>query len=144
MEGIATGDPKKFSKGSLELTRILAFGALANGSADVLKAILFNREINDEDFWWNHFLRLFGITKYTTVTARKKGVGEAIVKSVLPPQAGILDDIFRDVAKGASEEGIDINEMRSMKYFPVVGKLYYWREGKGVEVEEKLSRLREK
>ena len=143
-EGIATGDPKKFAKGSVELMRILAFGALANGSADVLKAILFNREIDDEDFWWNHFLRIFGITKYTTVTARKKGVGEAIVKSVLPPQASILDDVFRDVAKGFSEDGININEMRSMKYMPVVGKLYYWREGKGVEVEEKLSRLREK
>ncbi|MHC4648326.1 MAG: hypothetical protein ACYTBJ_22945, partial [Planctomycetota bacterium] len=143
-EGIATGDVKKLNEGSIELMRILAFGALANGSADVLKAILFNREIDDEDFWWNHFLRIFGITKYTTVTARKQGVGEAIVKTVLPPQAGILDDIFRDIAKGASEEGIDLNEMRSSKYLPVVGKLYYWREGKGVDVEEKLSRLREK
>ena len=143
-EGIATGDVKKFNRGSLELMRILAFGALANGSADVLKAILFNREIDDEDFWWNHFLRLFGITKYTTVTARKQGVGEAIVKTVLPPQAGILDDIFRDLSKGMSEDGINVNEMRSSKYIPVIGKLYYWREGKGVEVEEKLSRLREK
>ena len=143
-EGIATGDVKKFNRGTLELMRILAFGALANGSADVLKAILFNREIDDEDFWWNHFLRIFGITKYTTVTARKKGVGEAIVKTVLPPQAGIIDDIFRDISKGMSEDGIDVNEMRSSKYIPVIGKLYYWREGKGVETEEKLSRLRGK
>ena len=34
-------------------------------------------------------------------------------------------------------------DARSMKYMPLVGKLYYWRDGRGVDVEEKLSRLRE-
>lgn len=143
-EGVATGNPSKVAEGSVELMRILAFGALANGSADVLKAIMFNREIDEEDFWWNHLLRMFGITKYTTVKARKEGLGSAIRDSILPPQFSILDDIYRDVAKGASEDGIDANEMRSMKYMPIVGKLYYWREGKGVQIEEKLSRLRGK
>ena len=146
MDGIANNNPKQFADGSVQLMRILAFGALANGSADVLKAILFNREIDDEDFWWNHFLRMFGITKYTTVMARKEGVGEAIIKSVLPPQGGMVNDIFKDIASAtdAEGEGLKINDMRTMKYFPVVGKLYYWREGRGVETEEKLSRLREK
>ena len=145
IDGIRTNNPKQVGDGSIQLMRILAFGALANGSADVLKAILFNREIDEEDFWWNHFLRMFGITKYTTVTARKEGVGEAIIKSVLPPQGAMLNDIFKDIGKATdSEEPLKINDMRTMKYFPVVGKLYYWREGRGVDVEERLSRLREK
>ena len=146
MDGIRTNNPQMVADGSLQLMRILAFGALANGSADVLKAILFNREIDDEDFWWNHFLRMFGITKYTTVMARKEGVGDAIVKSVLPPQGGMLNDIFKDIASATDSEGngLKINEMRTSKYLPVVGKLYYWREGRGVETEEKLSRLRGK
>ena len=146
MDGIRTNNPQMVADGSVQLMRILAFGALANGSADVLKAILFNREIDDEDFWWNHFLRMFGITKYTTVMARKEGVGDAIVKSILPPQGGMINDIFKDIASATDSEGdgLKINEMRTSKYLPVVGKLYYWREGRGVETEEKLSRLREK
>jgi hypothetical protein len=144
MSGVASGNPKEFAEGSVNMMKILVFGAVANGSADVLKAILFNREIDEEDFWWNHILRLFGVTKYTTVTARKEGVGTAITKTILPPQAGILNDIFKDIGKVTSEEGLKINDMRSMKYIPVAGKIYYWREGKGVDVEEKLSRLREK
>ena len=142
--GIANGNPKEFAEGSVNMMKILVFGAVANGSADILKAILFNREIDEEDFWWNHILRLFGVTKYTTVTARKEGVGAALTKTIAPPQVGILNDIFKDIGKATSEEGLKINEMRSMKYVPVVGKIYYWREGKGVDVEEKLSRLREK
>ena len=143
-EGVATADPAKVARGSVELMRLLAFGAVANGSADVLKAILFNREIDPEDFWWNHLLRLFGVTKYTTVKLKKEGVGTALRDTILPPQFSMIDDIYKDVAKGFSEDGIDPNEMRSMKYMPIVGKLYYWREGKGKDVEEKLSRLREK
>jgi hypothetical protein len=144
-EGAFEGNPQKVAKGSVELMRILAFGALANGSADVLKAILFNREIDEEDFWWNHFLRIFGITKYTTVKVRKEGIGSGIRDSLLPPQFSILDDIYRDIADGMDKEDpIHFTEGRSMKYMPLVGKLYYWRDGKGVQVEEKLSRLREK
>ena len=143
-QGAKQADVKKFSEGSVDLMRILAFGALANGSADVLKAILFNREIDDEDFWWNHFLRIFGITKYTTITARDKGVGEAVIKTILPPQASIVDDIGTDLMRGklGQVDGIKLIEARSLKYFPIIGKLLYWREGKGVEVEEKLSRFR--
>jgi predicted acetyltransferase len=143
-QGAKTGNVKMFSEGSVDLMRILAFGALANGSADVLKAILFNREIDDEDFWWNHFLRIFGITKYTTITARDKGIGEAVIKTILPPQASIIDDIGTDLLRGklGQVDGIKLIEARSLKYFPIIGKLLYWREGKGVDVEEKLSRFR--
>ena len=141
-EGVKNGDPQEVALGSVQLMRILAFGALANGSADVLKAILFNREIDEEDFWWNHVLRLFGVTKYTYTSARKEGVGQALLKTIIPPQFSIVDNVFRDISDAKSEEGLRIQEMRSMKYMPIVGKLYYWREGKGVEVEEKLSRLR--
>jgi len=143
-EGVATANPAKVAKGSVELMRILAFGAVANGSADVLKAILFNREIDPEEFWWNHVLRLFGVTKYTTVKLKREGIGTALRDTILPPQFSIIDDIYKDVGKGLSEDGIDSTEMRSMKYMPIVGKLYYWRDGKGKDVEEKLSRLRGK
>ena len=142
MEGIKEGDPAKFADGSVQIVRIMAFGALANGSADVLKAILFNREIDEEDFWWNHVLRLFGVTKYTYTSARKEGAGQALLKTIVPPQFSMMDNIFRDIGDARSDEGLELQEMRSMKYMPVAGKLYYWREGKGVEVEERLSRLK--
>ena len=137
-EGIVNKDPKRIAGASVNMMRILAFSALANGSADVLKAILFNREIDEEDFMWNTFLRMFGVTKYTAVVARNQGVGDALISFVAPPQFGIVNDITKDIGDLNT-----ISEMRSSKYFPLAGKIYYWRGGKGVEVEERLSRLRD-
>ena len=132
-----------FTEGFTNLFRIGMLAMLANGSADVLKAILFNREIDEEDLVFNNILRIFGVTKYTTVKARKEGIGEALISTVAPPQFGILNDLSKDVVRAIDEGEIDTDELRSVKYIPLVGKLYYWREGRGVEVEERLSRLKD-
>jgi len=136
MNGIATKNPKMIGEASTDMMKILAFSTLANGSADVLKAIVFNREIDEDDFFWDTFLRIFGVTKYTTVQARKEGLGWAVLKMIAPPQFAMLDDIAKDIS-GARR----LEEMRTTKFVPFVGKLYYWREGRGEDVEEKLSRL---
>ena len=130
-----------FAEGFLNLFRIGLLAMLANGSADILKAILFNREIDEEDMVFNNILRIFGITKYTTVKARKEGVGQALITTVAPPQFGIVDDFTKDIGTIIENGEFDIDELRSVKYIPILGKLYYWREGRGVEVEERLSRL---
>ena len=132
-----------FTEGFTNLFRIGMLAMLANGSADVLKAILFNREIDEEDLVFNNILRIFGVTKFTTVKAQKEGIGEALISTVAPPQLGILNDLSKDVARAIEEGEIDTDELRSVKYIPLVGKLYYWREGRGVEVEERLSRLKD-
>lgn len=132
-----------FAEGFTNLFRIGMLAMLANGSADVLKAILFNREIDEEDLVFNNILRVFGVTKYTTVKARKEGIGEALISTVAPPQLGILNDLSQDVVRAIDEGEIDIDELRSVKYIPLVGKLYYWREGRGEAVEERLSRLKD-
>ena len=139
MEGLATGDPQRVANASSDMMKILLFTTITNGSADIMKAILMNREIDPEDFWWNHVLRMFGISKYTTVKARKEGWGSAFVKTMSPPQVGIIDDITKDIGDARRAK-----DMRSSKYFPVAGKIYYWQAGRGKEVEEKLSRLRER
>ena len=132
-----------FAEGFTQLFRIAMLSMLANGSADVLKAILFNREIDEEEFFWNNILRMFGITKFTTVKARKEGLGSALVGTVLPPQIGMINDVTKDFDRAITEGEFEVDELRSVKYIPIVGKLYYWREGRGVEVEERLSRLRD-
>jgi hypothetical protein len=137
------GSKKTFADGFTSLFRIAILAMAANGSADVLKAILFNREIDEEDLVWNNILRMFGITKYTTTKARKEGIGTAIVNTVLPPQIGIVNDFTKDIDKSIREGQFDIDELRSVKYLPFVGKLYYWREGKGVEVEKRLANLKD-
>jgi len=139
MQGIANKNPKMIGEASTDMMKILAFSTLANGSSDVLKSIIFNREIDEEDFMWNTLLRIFGVTKYTTVQVRKEGLGTAALKTIAPPQFGMMSDVFKD-----AQEMERIQDMRSVKYVPFVGKLYYWAEGRGVETEEKLSRLREK
>jgi hypothetical protein len=137
------GSKKTFAEGFTNLFRIAILAMAANGSADVLKAILFNREIDEEDLVWNNILRMFGITKYTTTKARKEGIGTAIVNTILPPQIGILNDFTKDIDKSIREGQFDLDELRSVKYLPFVGKLYYWREGKGVEVEKRLANLKD-
>jgi hypothetical protein len=137
--GLLNKDPKMVGEASVDMARILAFSTLANGSADVLKAIVFNREIDEEDFMWDTLLRLFGVSKYTTVQMRKEGLDTAILKTIAPPQFGMMADVFKD-----AQEMDKISDMRSVKYMPFVGKLYYWAEGRGVETEERLSRLRSK
>jgi len=138
MQGIATKNPKMIGEASTDMMKILAFSTLANGSADVLKAIVFNREIDEEDFYWNTLLRIFGITKYTTVQIRKEGLDTAILKTIAPPQLGVAASAFKDI-----QEMQEVTDMRSVKYIPFIGKLYYWQMGRGVESEERLSRLRE-
>ena len=137
--GLLNKDPKMVGEASVDMGRILAFSTLANGSADVLKAIIFNREIDEDDFMWDTLLRLFGVSKYTTVQMRKEGLDTAILKTIAPPQFGMMADVFKD-----AQEMDKISDMRSVKYMPFVGKLYYWAEGRGVETEERLSRLRSK
>lgn len=137
--GLLNKDPKMVGEASVDMGRILAFSTLANGSADVLKAIIFNREIDEDDFMWDTLLRLFGVSKYTTVQMRKEGLDTAILKTIAPPQFGMMADVFKD-----TQEMDKISDMRSVKYMPFVGKLYYWAEGRGVETEERLSRLRSK
>ena len=137
--GLLNKDPKMVGEASVDMARILAFSTLANGSADVLKAIVFNREIDEDDFMWDTLLRLFGVSKYTTVQMRKEGLDTAILKTIAPPQFGMMADVFKD-----AQEMDKISDMRSVKYMPFVGKLYYWAEGRGVETEERLSRLRSK
>jgi hypothetical protein len=132
-----------FAEGFTQLFRIAMLSMLANGSADVLKAILFNREIDEEEFFWNNILRMFGITKFTTVKARKEGLGSALVGTVLPPQIGMINDVTKDFDRAVTEGEFEVDELRSVKYIPIVGKLYYWREGRGVDVEERVSRLRD-
>jgi hypothetical protein len=132
------GDINKIAEGSSNTMKILIFSAIANGSADVLKAIIFGREIDPEDMFWNNILRMFGITKYTAVMARKEGFGEALTKTIAPPQFGILNDASKDVMNFEN-----VSDLNTMKNIPLVGKIYYWREGRGVESEERLRRLKE-
>jgi hypothetical protein len=135
--GLAQKNPQMIGEGMADMMKILAFSTLANGSSDILKAILFNREIDENEMFWNTFLRLFGVTKYTTVQIRKEGLGDALLKTVAPPQFGMMSDVFSDVSKMSR-----LQEMKSTKFVPFVGKLYYWREGRGEDVEKRLSRLR--
>ena len=137
MNGLATGNPREVAEASTNMMKILVFTTITNGSADILKAILMNREINPDDFWWNHVLRMFGITKYTTVKARKEGFGSAFIKTIAPPQVGIMDDITKDIMTARR-----MKDMRSSKYLPVAGKIYYWQAGRGEDVEERLQRLK--
>jgi hypothetical protein len=137
-QGVMEGDINKIAEGSSNTMKILIFSAIANGSADVLKAIIFGREIDSEDMFWNNILRMFGITKYTAVMARKEGFGEALTKTIAPPQLGILNDASKDIMNFEN-----VSDLNTMKNIPLVGKIYYWREGRGVESEERLRRLKE-
>lgn len=118
---------------------------LANAGADFLKNLMLNRPTNPRDLLVDNLFRLALISKYTVYSARSDGLGTAIVKTVAPP-AKLLTSVYKDFGnynfdydpdkpgdkrfKGNLQTGKPLETTQSI---PLVGKLYYWWFGGGVD-----------
>ncbi len=123
---MASGNKKEAIEGFKNLMTYATVAMAANASADVIKDIIFNREIDPEDIMWDNMLRLFGTNRYATQKAGRKGVGTFLLDMIKPAQVDIADNIYRDV-----KDARRIEDARSTKYFPLVGKLYDRWLGRG-------------
>jgi hypothetical protein len=121
-------------QGVKNLLKLTAAFVAANASADVIKAIILNRNIDPGDLAIDNLLRLFGISKFVTWKAREEGVGSAMVRQIAPPFK-LADAITKDIVTAGDEKGLETPQS-----IPVVGKLYYWWFGKGAKKTERQER----
>lgn len=130
-QGVIEGNTKLALEGLKNLIYMGSVMMAANATADVLKDFIFGREIDPDDIWVDNLLRIFGMSRYLTRKARKDPAS-AVTALFAPPQLNILNDIAKD-AMGSK----DLDDLRTMKYVPLIGKFYYWHEGRGQEMERK-------
>lgn len=128
---IASGEKAQVVEGLKNLVKISTALMAANATSDVIKDFMFGREINPDDIMFDNMLRIFGLNRYITRKAARNPKN-ALADFFLPPQANIANDLWQD-AIGARE----LDDIRSLKYVPFVGKFLYWHEGRGKEMERK-------
>ena len=120
-------------KGLKNLLFLSAAFIAANASADVIKALILNRDIDPGDLTVDNLARLAGISKYTVWKARTEGTGSALVRTIAPPFK-LADSLTKDIARAGDGKGLETPQS-----IPVVGKLYYWWFGKGADKEARRA-----
>jgi hypothetical protein len=131
---IRSPDKKVKLQGLKNMARLSMYFVLANASADELKDFVLGRETSFSDRVIENFLRLGGISKYVTWTARREGVGTAAAKQILPPFK-FIDALSKDIT--SKKKGL-----RTIGSIPFIGKLYEWRFGRLSDRKKKVKRDR--
>ena len=129
---IKTGKRAEVIQGLQNLAYLSMCLVLANAGADELKDLVLRRETSFQDRTIDNVLRLFGVSKYVTWTARKEGVGWALSKQILPPFK-FIDSASKDIMSAGDDKGL-----RSLDSIPLAGKLAYWHLGRGKKSDEEL------
>lgn len=116
-------------KNMLQLTAVLT---LANAGADEIKDFILGKETHFEDHVIENFLTMGGANRYVRMQASREGFGSAIAQQILPPFKfinSVTKDITSDVDKG----------WRSLDSLPIIGKVAYWRWGRGTEFKKSIE-----
>jgi hypothetical protein len=131
-------DPTQALKNLINLTILLV---AMNGTADILKDLLLGREIKLDDLVIDNIAKLIGFSRYTTFQVQREGLGSAVGQQILPPTK-LIDDVSRDTIDLFKDwdENAKADKLRTPENIPVIGKLYYWWFGKGVEKKQKRKR----
>lgn len=137
---IASGDLERMKYGMGNLVRLTGYLALMGATAQEIKNLMLNRESEGDisDKLANSALGVVGLNKYLTEEIKREGLGTALKEQaiVLPT---ILDSAVTDIA---NEKSID--EGKSIKSLPLVGKLYYYWFGNGAQINEPIKKKKVK
>ncbi len=123
-----------------------------NFAVSWLRDKLANRDTDTSDYFIGGFLQPLGLSRYTITQMKQGEYGKAAAETILPifsifregtNDAGLLRDLVRkrrDLKtrqRTVSDIGDLVSQSELVKHFPVVGSLYYSREGKGAANEKK-------
>jgi len=139
---------KKIKEGNVKeglgrLGRLTASLVLLGAGVDQVKDFVFGRKTNFDDLVIDNFLKIGGMSKYTTWQARREGIPKAIINTLAPPM-GVATDVGKDINKLWNEYiSSDVKKFQSAskkgfettKNIPIVGKPYYWWLGEGSRKE---------
>lgn len=129
---------KKNPKEGLEnLIRLTFLVSMLGVGADTLKDFLMGREINLEETFIDNILKIAMFSKYQVDKSKREGIGRVIMSSIIPP-SNVIDDLQKDITDEKFRTGEKgLNELRSIKNIPVLGKAVYWWFGGGLKTKEK-------
>jgi hypothetical protein len=141
------GNPATRVEGYQNLVRLAFLLAILGAGTDVIKNWLLRRPTTLNDIVIDNMLRLMGVSKWT-VYQFKSGPLTSLYKGIAPPM--IFDDPFTDTWKYVTErmddkdEPLELKDVKSANYIPLIGKLYYWWFGGGAAIsDEKRLKMEE-
>ena len=121
------------AKGTKNLVSLVAVLTAMNMGTDAIKDIIQGKEIKLEDSAVDNLLSLGGLNRYLLESAYGRGVGQAAINFVAPPIFNNLNNIGLDIKDSIEGKIEDPKNLRSVQYFPWVGRIFYNREGRGSE-----------
>jgi len=128
---------QQFKQGNIKggvknAVRLVTLLTAANVTTDTIKDILQGKEIDLKDSSIDNLISLSGMNRYFFESAYGTGVGGAAFDFVTPPLVDVVTNLGKDIKDIATDKIDDpLKEMRSVQYFPWVGRIFYNREGRG-------------
>jgi hypothetical protein len=143
---IHSGEKERVVQGMKNLVRLTAFLMMLGIGADELKDLVLGRKTDWNDRLVDNILKIFGVSKYITWQARREGLGKALMQQIAPP-ISFVDKLSKDVGNIGNPNRYPKNEhwynnVDTMSSIPIIGKIYYWREGRGTEQHKELYEIR--
>jgi hypothetical protein len=128
----------QFIEGVRNLMWLSVLLIATNGAADEIKDLMLGRKTSLKDRIIDQLMTLLGFSRYSLTQIQRDGVGSAISEQIVPPTKS-LDNISKDLRALVKDfdESADINKLKTVESIPILGKLYYWWFGKGVETKKK-------
>jgi hypothetical protein len=127
---LISGDRARIKNGVKNLLSISSSLAVANFPATAIEAFIKGEGFGEEFFTdelVENLWRLMGMNSYASVQMKRDGIGSAIQNMTIKlPMVSVVDDLYRDIRQFAPFVDTEEYKFRSLKYFPVVGKIWDW------------------
>jgi len=141
-QNIQSKDNQKRIQGITNMVQLMALLTLANAGADEIKDFMLGKESRFSDNLIENLWTLAGASRYVKMEVSKEGFGSAIGQQVLPPMK-FINSASKDLAEGydnyVSGDVTSFDHARIIDSIPVIGKLYYWHAGRGLENKKSLA-----
>jgi hypothetical protein len=139
-------DPKVRKRAFLQLAAFIG-GTVALGmTADVIKDFMSGRPIRISDLVIDNLLKVLGLSKYQIYQFKPRGnrfeMYASMARVIAPPfrlAESVVTDFARGVGAVRSGSEYKIKDMDVWQSVPILGKVYYWNFGGGVEKTEKSA-----
>jgi len=133
---ITSGDKDQIREGFRNMLSLVTALALANGTADTIKAFITGDDWSIDDLVTENLWRLLGLNSYAGVTLKREGLGSTLESMTYKlPVVQVLDNVSKDVFNFAPP--LVSEDSKSVQYIPIAGRLIYkWQKNYGGEDDE--------
>jgi len=123
-------------QGIINTFRLTAALSIMGVATDELQDWILGRRTSLSEQVVDNLLRLFGFSRYNVHDAQMSGGWKALASRIVPPFR-LVDSLGRDIRDLARGKYTGSESVASI---PLIGKIIYWRWGKGAKKEKKKHR----